>query len=305
MEGDWSDKIDHVIVYRMGGHMRRLLGLTVSVVMLGVLLLGLQQPVALMAEGTAEPTAEATAALPTDLVGKIAFVSETSTDTQLYIMNADGSDLHAVMKSDRIPWSPALSPDGSQLAFAAKVNERYQIFVINTDGTDEKQITFNISGQTGVSGINWSRDGKRIVYTLKIWDSPNFQSYDLYSMNADGTDQKKLTPQPMESLLSPHWSPDGKQIVFNARGNSPNTPETPVAPDTRTHVYVINADGSNLHPLTQDDYNQLFPAWSPDGQSIVFLSGGPGGLYRIDPDGSNQTLIINTLFSQATWSPDG
>jgi Tol biopolymer transport system component len=37
----------------------------------------------------------------------------------------------------------------------------------------------------------------------------------------------------------------------------------------------------------------------------VFLSGGPGGLYRIDPDGSNQTLIINTLFSQATWSPDG
>ncbi len=289
--------------------MRRLFGLTVSFMILGVLLLGLQQPVASRAEATAEPTAEATAALPADLVGKIAFVSENMLDSQIYIMNADGSDLHAVTKSDRIPWSPALSPDGKQIAFAAKVNERYQIFVMNSDGTNEKQITFNVSGQTGVSGIDWARDGKHLAYTVKLSDNPNNQSYDLYTMKPDGAEQTKITPQPMEALIAPHWSPDGKLIIFNARDDSPTSPATPIDPTARTNVYIINADGSNVHRLTQSTYNELFPAWSPDGQAIVFLSGGSSnsefGLYRVDADGTHPMQLSHTLFSQPAWSPDG
>lgn len=289
--------------------MRRLLGLSITITVLGAVLLGLHQRVVSRAEATVEPTAEATAALPTDLVGKIAFVSETRTGTQIFIMNADGSDLHPLTQGDRVPWSPALSPDGSRIAFSAKVNERYQIFVMNSDGTGEKQLTYNVNGQTGVSGLDWSRDGKRIVYTLKLSDNPSIQSYDIYTMNADGTEQKKLTPQPMEALLTPHWSPDGNQIIFQTRGNSPDSPATPVDPTLRTHLYVIGADGSDLHQLTQSTYNELFPAWSPDGQFIVFLSGGASnsefGLYRIDADGTHPTQISHTLFSQPVWSPDG
>ncbi len=289
--------------------MRRLLGLSITVMILGGVLLSLYQPVASRDEATLEPTAEATATLPIDLVGKIAFVSETNTGTQIFVMNADGSTLHAVTNGDRVPWSPALSPDGNQIAFSAKVNERYQIFVMNSDGTNEKQLTYNVNGQTGVSGLDWSPDGKHIVYTLKISDNPSIQSYNIYTMHADGTEQKKLTTQPMEALLSPHWSPDGEQIIFDARGDSPNSPATPVDPSLRTHVYVIHADGSDLHRLTQSNYNELFPAWSPDGQFIVFLSGGASnnefGLYRIDADGTHPTQLSRTLFSQPVWSPDG
>jgi len=288
--------------------MRRFIGVSVTFMLLGAFFLDLRQPFISRTEA-AEATPEATAAIPTDLVGKIAFVSETSTDTLIYIMNADGSDLHVVVKGDRVPWSPALSPDGKQIAFSAKVNERYQIFVMNSDGTNEKQLTFNVNGQTGVSGLDWSHDGKRLVYTLKSSDNPSIQSYDIYTMNVDGTEQKEITPQPMESLLSPHWSPDDKQIIFDARGNSPEDASKAIDPTVPAHIYIMNADGSNLHRLSQSSYNELFPAWSPDGKTIVFLSGGASkevfGLSRMDIDGSNLTQLSKTLYSMPTWSPDG
>jgi len=68
-------------------------------------------------------------------------------------------------------------------------------------------------------------------------------------------------------------------------------------------IYVINADGSGLRRLTDG----MEPAWSPDGTKVAFTRWrDPRGLYVIDEDGSNETLVFGWVAAKgAAWSPDG
>jgi Tol biopolymer transport system component len=97
------------------------------------------------------------------------------------------------------------------------------------------------------------------------------------------------------------WSPDGEQIVFNA-GVGPD------ADGGYDHkLYVVNADGSGLHRITEGDENDLDPSWSPDGEWIAFNHGC--GLRIVHPDGSGaRDLLEGTdelCVGGTSWSPDG
>jgi Tol biopolymer transport system component len=293
--------------------MKRNIHLLSVLMMIGILFLGIHNPAHSSGEATAEPTAETAQAIPTELSGKMVFVelvkNGSQIKTQIYSMNADGSNIRQLTIGDRNPWSPALSPDGQQIAFVAKVDQRYQIFLMDGDGTNEKQLTQFVTGQTSASWLDWSPDGKQILFTHKISDDPKNQSYDLNMMNSDGTEQHQIMTQTMENLVTPHWSPDSKQIVFGAHGNSLEGPTKSVDTNTKTHLYIINADGTHLHRLSLSDNEELFPAWSFDGKSIFFQSYGTSandsGLFRTNYDGSNLTQIIGSSYTMPTSSPDG
>lgn len=84
---------------------------------------------------------------------------------------------------------------------------------------------------------------------------------EIYLMNADGSDQVRLTDNPAEDFLAA-WSPDGTRIAFTSRR------------DENAEIYVMDADGSNLTRLTNNSDDDIRPAWSPDGELIAFTSGG-------------------------------
>jgi Tol biopolymer transport system component len=152
--------------------------------------------------------------------------------------------------------------------------------------------------------------GGRIVFASKRDDN-----YEIYVMNADGTDQRRLTNNPREDGR-PAWSPDCRQIAFDS--------------DRSGHfdIYVMNADGSNVRRLTNKGDNG-YPAWSPaplgggtGGAQIAFSRYDPGSdIYvtlaphtsaGVNTDGTNQQRLTQTgvggvdmdLFDPA-WSPDG
>jgi TolB protein len=96
----------------------------------------------------------------------------------------------------------------------------------------------------------------------------------------------------------PSWSPDGRRIAF--RSSRDGNPE----------IYVMDADGSDAKRLTNHPAADGGPAWSPDGRRIAFHTlrdGGPTEIYVMDPDGSDQTRLTNNRFAdlEPSWAPDG
>jgi Tol biopolymer transport system component len=127
----------------------------------------------------------------------------------------------------------------------------------------------------------------------------------LYLMNADGTGLTRLTAVRSHSYLEgPLWSPDGTEIAFDSDGLDSAT-QVYVAPE----VYVVNADGSGLHNLTNNPAADYDPVWSPDGSKIAFDTHRDGNwrVYVMNADGSGLSNLTNNPGGDVSpaWSPDG
>ena len=131
-------------------------------------------------------------------------------------------------------------------------------------------------------------------------------NYEIYVMDNDGNNQQNLTNNPNNDGV-PAWSPDGKRIAFisDRDGNViDNIPGLPIF-----EIYVMDNDGDNQQNLTNDPNNDAFPAWSPDGKRIAFISDRDGNaeIYVMDNDGNNQQNLTNNPDNDfyPSWSPDG
>jgi dipeptidyl aminopeptidase/acylaminoacyl peptidase len=209
---------------------------------------------------------------------------------EIALMNPDGSNvtrLH-VFGSD-----PALSPDGTKIAYCSMRETQYsQIYVMNSDDTGEKRLTnFNTGDACGPS---WSHDGSKLAFHAFALMNPR-RNPEIWVMNADGSNQKRLT----EHGLDPFWSPDGRQIAFASKR------------DGIFQIYAMNADGSNIRRLTKHNAEDSNPAWAPDGGAIAFVSvtgDDRRGLFIMASDGSELHGIAHSKhqdFCFPSWSLDG
>jgi len=172
----------------------------------------------------------------------------------------------------------------------------YAIYVLNEDGSAQKRLTANDAVQSANGAFfqveaDWAPDGRRIAFA-----SRRRGSFDIYVMNADGTDTRRLTATGDDDD-NPTWSPDGRRLAFNRAGD----------------IYAMNADGTNVRRVTADLDPQTDPAWSPDGEWIAYVRGSQGTvgvdlreLWLVQPDGGrNQALTTMGVSSYSpAWSPD-
>jgi Tol biopolymer transport system component/putative hemolysin len=210
----------------------------------------------------------------------------------LYVMNAEGSDLNRLTEGEANSLAGPWSPDGTRIVYTAFGLTTSDIMVMNADGSGLVNLTNTPDIDEGFP--SWSPDGMHIAFTSRR-DGNN----EIYVMNADGTNPSRWTDNPADDF-APAWSPDGTKIVFV----SDRDREAGIY-----DLYIMDVVSTEVTRLTNDEAIDYAPAWSPDGTQIAFRShhDGPADIYVINVDGTGLTDLTNSPADDwaPTWSPDG
>jgi Tol biopolymer transport system component len=127
---------------------------------------------------------------------RIAFLSDRDGDLEVYTMRPDGSSVRQLTFNDGFEFQPNWSPDGRKITFTSDRTDSAEVYVMDANGTNQTNLTANHAGGDFFSA--WSPDGRKIVHLNG--------HYDIFTMNADGSDQLRLTKGPAFDFES-DWQP--------------------------------------------------------------------------------------------------
>lgn len=181
-------------------------------------------------------------------------LSNVSRNSDIRIMNADGSGSKQLTTDHEKNLQPRWQPYGDKITFISNRSGNMDLWIMNSDGSEKVQMTSTTGHNRDIS---WSPDGKMIAFTSTgSYNYPDFSST-IWVTNADGSSKKQLTSDNRDHF--PEWSPDGRKIAFQSGSIGEEA------------IWLINIDGTGKVQLT-DNTSNVFPHWSPDGEKIVFTS---------------------------------
>lgn len=251
---------------------------------------------------------------------------------QIYVMNADGSDVRMVSTGRGVTTCGYFLPDGRSILYASThlagddcpprpdrskgyvwpVHAGYDLFLTDVEGAEPVRLT-DAEGYDAEGTVDWA--GGRIAYT-----SMASGDLDVWSMNLDGSGKARLTTA-FGYDGGAFFSRDGKSLVLRANHPAEGADaeryaallaENLTAP-MKMELYVADADGGAMRQLTDFGCASFAPQFTPDGRDIIFSSNKNDcdsrnfDLFLIGADGSNlrQVTDFGGFTSFAEFSPDG
>lgn len=227
---------------------------------------------------------------------------------ELFVMNANGTNILQITHDLAVDGFPAWSPDGRSIVYASYRGSNFRgsnfvpgclglpdcpsdLYLIDANGGTPTQLTDDVVGETQPS---WSPDGSRITFVTVRADGTGT----LEVMNADGSGRTPITSGSGSFLSFPRWSPGAGLIAF-LREDQGQT----------MHLWTVAPDGSAPHDLldTQADSDFGPLVWSPDATQIAFakLIAGKSQVWLTNLAGNDRQLATNPQYaiSPIAWQP--
>lgn len=246
---------------------------------------------------------------------------------ELFIYDLDTSITDSLSELNKYrPFDFDLSPDNKKVVFVSR-GKKFDydipdnIYTANLDGTDYRQLTYFTGGPKGWNAAGaarprWSPDGNAILFCGPNVINKSNMPDAIYTIKTDGSGLKKIVSADGEFLFAhePTWSPDSKKVAFVAcfkndrqgfeyvytSDKDGSNPKKTIA--GYHYIFTANSDGSDIKQVTNKQYYDMMPVFSPDGKQICFAScrhymkdkiPNPIGseLYVIDIDGTNEIMV--------------
>ena len=221
---------------------------------------------------------------------RLAFASTRNGNSEIYVMNADGSNVLRLTNNAVADYQPTWSFDGSRIAFVSQRDGNPEIYVMAADGSNPVRLTNDAGSDTEPA---WSPTGDRILFVSTRAPAAGA----IYVMNADGTGVARLTAQALPER-SPTWSASSGQIAYARFGTF-----------GAYTLQIMNADGSNPQEqfITTSPSTRL--SWAPNARVALTQPSGCDGLgcssYAVSVRRSDGTVVQLpwTASSEPAWRP--
>jgi len=204
----------------------------------------------------------------------------------LFLFNFESTKLTRLTNNIGNVISPSFSPDGRKILFANRIADG-PTTLWTVDSTGENQDLL-YSGPNTIVACDWAPVGDRIAFAMAV-DQPN--SYEVFIMNADGSDVRQLTRGLQGIGGSIDWSPDGQSLLIYA------------GPAGDKNIFLVNVAAETAAQLTNGG-NNAASSFSPDGQWIAFNSlrnNDQADIFIMRPDGTDLRQV--TTNAEPDWQP--
>ena len=260
---------------------------------------------------------------------QIAFASSRSGNSEIYLMDVNGSNLRQVtFTPDFNEDTPGFLGDSLYLVHSREPKSAGEAhIVLQSDGTTpvytgiyvthlNREVTHELLPLgLGVRAPCLSPDWKRVVYEASRDRTLDLYTLDLHGIDLEDMEGRTIVPTPITDSEadegSPTFFPDGKRIAFVSAGPEGTGPRraAPGRSKPLHQIYTINIDGSDEKHLNPNPYDCYSPVIAPDGKTIAFVSGRMDDIeiYLMDIDGTNERRITSGIgvSVQPAFSPDG
>jgi TolB protein len=227
---------------------------------------------------------------------KIYFVSQRSGTKEIWQMDYDGQNQHAVTHLGAISLSPRISPDNTRIAFASLGRDGWAIRMYSLELSRLVSFPGGAAGGSNQSP-SWSGDGTKVAFS-----SSRTGDSQIWVADANGGSLHSITSIRGPNV-APTWNPRSNAQIAWAGGRT-----------GEPQIYTMDSDGSNVQRMTDSGY-AVSPSWSPNGQFLTFAwdrkygPGAPGGrdIYVMDIASKRWLQLTHDagINDYPSWAPDG